>query len=36
VDKYPWLIVIAERGFIFAGRVHRDGDKWLKDLVIKP
>lgn len=25
-DKQPWMIVIAERGWIYAGRVHRDGD----------
>lgn len=27
MNEHPWTIIIGERGFIFAGRVHRDGDK---------
>jgi hypothetical protein len=27
LGKHPWMLVIGERGFIFAGRVHRDGDR---------
>lgn len=31
MNEHPWLIVIAERGFVFAGRVHRDGDRTIID-----
>ncbi len=30
-SKHPWLLVVAERGFIFAGRVHREGDMIVID-----
>lgn len=25
-DKQPWMIVIAEMGWVYCGKVHRDGD----------
>ena len=27
VTDNPWTVIIAERGWIYAGRMHRDGDK---------
>lgn len=31
MTEHPWMIVIGERGFIFAGRVHREGDQVVID-----
>lgn len=31
MSEHPWMIVIAERGFIFAGRVHRETDQVIID-----
>ena len=31
MSEHPWTILIAERGFIFAGRVHREGDRVVLD-----
>ena len=27
MSEYPWTIVVAERGWIYAGKLHREGDK---------
>lgn len=31
MNDRPWTVIIAERGWIYVGRLHRDGDKVVLD-----